>query len=42
MLFIEEETVQTALLKICLGDGSISPYRCGGTRMVIIVDEIKQ
>lgn len=42
MLSTGDRTVQTALSKLCLGGRSIAPGRRGGTRVVIIDDEIKQ
>lgn len=41
-LSIGERKAQTALSKLCLGGGSISPGHLEGTRVVIIDDEIKQ
>ncbi|CAF4889140.1 unnamed protein product [Pieris macdunnoughi] len=41
-LSVGERTVQTALAKWSSGGGSVSPDRRGGTRTVVIDDEMKQ
>lgn len=41
-LSVGERTVQTALAKWSSGGGSVSPDRRGGTRTIVIDDEIKQ
>lgn len=41
-LSIGERTVQTALAKYRSGGGSVFPDRRGGTRTIVLDDEIKQ
>lgn len=41
-LSIGERTVQTALAKWRSGGGSVSPDRRGGTKTIVLDDEIKQ